>query len=83
MEQKAKALLASVAIYLVGLALVVVGVGICTYQFTPFPAVVAFFGIVLIFYRFSYMRAQRKEKAGGGTRPEPEEETEKEREDKS
>jgi hypothetical protein len=83
MEQKAKTLLASVAIYLVGLTLAVVGVGICTYQFTPFPAVVAFFGIVLIFSRLSYMRAQRKEKAGGETQPEPEEETKKEREDKS
>ena len=82
MEQKIKTFLASVAIYLVGLALVVVGVGICTYQFTPFPAVVAFFGIVLIFCRFSYTRALRKKKAGGGAQPEAEEGTERKSEDK-
>ena len=83
MEQKRKALLASVAIYLVGLALVVVGVGICTYQFTPFPAAVAFFGILFICSRFSYARAQRKKKAGGGAQPEAEEGTERKSEDKS
>jgi membrane protein implicated in regulation of membrane protease activity len=82
MEQKTKASLASVVIYVVGLALVVIGVGMCTYQFTPFPAAVAFFGILFIFSRFSYMRAQRKKKASSGTQPKVEEGTEKKRESK-
>jgi hypothetical protein len=83
MEKKTKTFLASVAIYLVGLALAVVGVGICTYQFTPFPAVVAFSGILLVYLRFSYTREERKNKAAGGAQPEAEEGTEKEREDNS
>jgi len=77
MERKTKAFLTSAAIYLVGLLLVAIGVGMCTYRFTPFPAAVGFFGIFFIYLRFSYTRQQRKKRAKSGAQPQAEEEVEK------
>jgi hypothetical protein len=79
MERKTKTFLTSVAVYLVGLSLAVIGVGMCTYRFTPFPAAIGFFGIVFIYLRFSYTRGQRKKRAKSGVQPEAEEEVEKKR----
>jgi uncharacterized membrane protein len=79
MERKTKTFLTSVAVYLVGLSLAVIGIGMCTYRITPFPAAVGFFGIFFIYLRFSYTREQRKKRAKSGAQAEAEEEAEEKR----
>ena len=77
MERKTKTFLTSVAVYLVGLSLAVIGVGMCTYRITPFPVAVGFFGIFFIYLRFSYMRGQQKKRPKDRAQAEAEEEAEK------